>query len=266
MSTSHDSTLPPGVYMTRLQSGNLVPSKPLMNLLVAAREDYRDWPKRGMKPAESQQAIIDLETEVAHLLGALNESSAHMIVTKVSNWGRNRKKALVEGASPQDRTHMLAAIRLIMDPAKLRSGLDELSELPGLALVMATKVYRFCCANKGGAVDKHASNFFNSLDILDSNGVPCKSTHFKLGWKGRLETYSLDRKDHLTNLNQFFEVYLPLLTQLADFLNERRVTYRCAATKMPKSWCPADVEMATYYWGAQKARSGKISATTQTSC
>ena len=254
MSPPHDSTLPPGVYMTRLQNGNLVPSESLVKLIVTARENY-DWPK-GTGAAESQQTILNLETRVANFLASLYVRSAHWIVKDVSVWGGNNKKAQgeIDKASSQDQTRMLAAIRLIINSSTLKAGLDELSGLGGLRLVMATKVFRFCCSTTGAAVDQNASYFFNSLEIVGLEGERNKSTSFKREWPKRSHNTSrlaiYYSQGHARNCKEFVEVYLPLLTQIAHSLNEMGVTYRCAATGMHKSWRPADVEMAAYYWWA----------------
>jgi hypothetical protein len=48
---------------------------------------------------------------------------------------------------------MVGAIRALFDPKTLSLGLDQLCGIPGLRLVMATKIYRFCCPEIGAAVD-----------------------------------------------------------------------------------------------------------------
>jgi len=58
--------------------------------------------------------------------------------------------------------------------------LRELTKQPGLGLVMASKIYRFCSPHIGAAVDRHSSYFFNSYlcvarterreSVLDSTG------------------------------------------------------------------------------------------------
>lgn len=254
MPPPNDSILPSGVHITQLQNGNYVLSDSLVNLLVTSRENY-DWPS-GKGSAKSQQTIIDLETRVANWVASLDARGAHQIVSGVSFWGGNNKKAQIriDEGSPQVQTSMLVAIRKIIDASKLKEGLDELSGLPGLRLVMATKVYRFCCPSIGTAVDQHASYFLNSLEIVDSEGDRRKCTNFKREWSTRSHNTSrlaiYYPQGHARNCKEFVEVYLPLLTRAADCLNNVGATYRCAATTTQKSWRPADIEMAAYYWWA----------------
>jgi hypothetical protein len=139
---------------------------------------------------------------------------------------------------------MVGAIRALFDPKTLSLGLDQLCGIPGLRLVMATKIYRFCCPEIGAAVDRHASYFFNSL----------KATSFQREWStgkrstSRLAIYGAGNSKR--NRNEYLDVYLPLLKQIADYLNRLGFTYKCATTEKSKVWRPADVEMAAYYWWA----------------
>ena len=254
MPLPNDSFLPGGVQINRLPNGNLVISEALVDILVASRNKY-DWPN-GTGATKSQSTIIKLEAMVAGLVASLDPTGAHSIVRKVSSWGGNNRKAqaVIDAASLSVQKCMLASIRHILNPATLRDGLDDLSQLPGLRLVMATKVYRFCCPNMGAAVDRHTSYFFNSLEIVDPNGSRRKSTNFRREWsngghsKSRLAIYYPSGQD--TNRDEFVNSYLPLLAKIANSLNESGVTYSCAATGTQKPWRPADVEMAAYYWWA----------------
>ena len=150
---------------------------------------------------------------------------------------------------------MLQAIEKFDNQHSLYWSLDTLSGLPGLRLVVATKVYRFCCPNWGAAVDRHASYFFNSLQITGLDGVRQPSTKFKREWsKGKHTTSRLaiyQSYSHKENLNQFIEQYLPLLHGISESLNSDGITYTCKATNMQKSWRPCDIEMAAYYWWAK---------------
>ena len=254
MAPPNDSSLPTGVQMNRLQSGSLVVSEPLAELLVNARTKY-EWPK-GAGTARSQNTILELEARVARLIKSLDLEGAHSIVAGVSLWGGNKKRAQadIDSASPQIRAGMMTAIGHMMGHSTLKNGLDDLSALPGLRLVMATKVYRFCCPATGAAVDRHASYFFNSLDVADTDGIRLKSTKFKREWPdgthktSRLAAYIPSH--HATNRAEFVDTYLPLLGKIADSLNALGATFKCGATGIEKSWHPADVEMAAYYWWA----------------
>ena len=255
MPLPNDSSLPVGVQIVQLPNGGIRLSGVLTSLLVTARGNY-DWPV-GTSAATSQATIIALENKAANIIASLNASGAHSIVTEVSDWGGNNAntQAKIASATPKIRTKMLTAIQRLLLPNSLAVGLDELSDLPGLRLVMATKVYRFCCPDTGAAVDRHASYFFNSLKILDLTGVHHGSTNFKREWangehtRSRLAIYNSSY--HKRDRAEFTEVYLPLLRQVAHFLNQCGAKYKCAATSKEKSWRPADVEMAAYYWWAR---------------
>ena len=247
---------PPGVLIRRLPDGGLDISQALADLLVSSRNNY-DWPA-GTGARESQNAIIELEHNVEDLLRGLDPARIHQIIKKVSLWGGNNANAQrrIEGASREDQVRMRDAIRHIMNRFTLKRGLDELSMLPGLRLIIATKVFRFCCHTWGAAVDRHASHFFNSLQIVGPNGTCGLSTDFRREWSNgkrkstRLAIYS--SAGHRLNCVEFVDAYLPLLTQIAESLNILGATYRCAVTGINKSWRPADVEMAAYYWWARK--------------
>jgi len=254
MPPPNDFLLPEGIQVDQLPSGNLVISDALVDVLVTARKNY-DWPD-GTGSAKSQSTIINLEAKVADLISPLDTTSAHSIVSAVSIWGGNRAKAQadIDAASLTVRTRMAESIQYILSPTILKDGLDALSDLPGLRLVMATKIYRFCCPEVGAAADRHASYFFNSLDLVDANGVRRKGTKFRREWltgehdKSRLAIYNPSY--HKRNRDEFADVYLPLVSQLADALNRAGITYRCAATGVMKTWRPADIEMAVYFWCA----------------
>jgi hypothetical protein len=144
MPRPNNAPLPRGVLLNRLTSGRLQPSPPLVDMLVAARSNYA-WPS-GMAPGQSQQVIIDLEADVAVLLACLTPTSAHAIVERVSCWAENNKRShrAILNALPNDKTRMIAALRQFSDTATLGPGLDTLSGLSGVGLVIASKVYRFC--------------------------------------------------------------------------------------------------------------------------
>lgn len=255
MPLPQDSKLPAGVYINRLSNGTLGVSDMFVELIVTSRSNY-DWPE-NTGASKSQKTIIDLETQVANWLVQFSPTNAHAVVQEVSKWGGNNKdsQAEIDAASPDTQVQMSSAILHIMNASTLSNGLDKLSELPGLRLVMATKVYRFCCPNVGAAVDRHASYFFNSLEVANSNNTHYNATNFRREWangkhtKSRLAIYN-DRY-HRINRDEYTGVYLPLLAEIAASLNQLGKTYICAATKQSKAWRPADVEMAAYYWWAR---------------
>lgn len=256
MPPPNDSNLPRGVNMVQDPDAGLIVSTELAYLLVSARNSY-DWPE-GTGASKSQQTILDLETQAGTWMAELDPAKAHALIQKVSIWGGNNAQAQsqIELASPAIKERMMAAIQSILDPKTLEVGLDRLSELPaGLRLVMATKVYRFCCPTVGAAIDRHASYFFNSLDLIDANGALRKAAAFKREWangahkKSRLAIYNPGC--HRKNRDEYINSYLPVVAQIAKSLNSVGLNFTCAASKQSKLWHPADVEMAAYYWWAR---------------
>jgi hypothetical protein len=133
-------------------------------------------------------------------------------------------------------------------------GLDALSEIPGINLVIASKIFRFTCPYVAAAVDRHASYFFNSLAVVSSIHAPRKATCFKREWttgrhsSSRLATFTPGY--YRLNRQHYVEAYLPILASIANILNKSNLLYTCAATGNKKVWRPTDVEMAAYYWWA----------------
>ncbi len=130
---------------------------------------------------------------------------------------------------------MEQAIRDLLIPEKTVIGINLLSSLSGISLVIASKIYRFCCPTLGASVDRHASYFFNSLPVTGKQ----KSTAFHREWangnhtSSRLAIYS----DHgfKRNRNEYFANYLPLLKCISDSLNSLPALYLCAATDKKKN-------------------------------
>jgi hypothetical protein len=228
-------------------------------LLVSAREEY-DWPT-GTGSAQSQARVFDLENTVSNLKTNLTPANAINIVSSVSIWGGNNKKAQkdIEATNPNNQAKIVESILQMANLTTLREGLNALSYLPGLRLIMSTKVFRFCYPEFGAAVDRHASYFFNSISAMSATGAPLPLTDFRREWatgnhnRSRLAIYQLNNHNH--NLNVFTENYLPLLTKIANNLNDNRVTFTCAATGALRRWRPADVEMAAYFWWSQNGAS-----------
>ena len=254
MPPPNDSNLPGGVNTVQDPDAGLIVSTELADLLVSSRNSY-DWPE-GTGASKSQQTILDLETRAGNWMAELDPAKAHALIQKVSIWGGNNVQAQADIAlaSPAIKERMMAAIQAILDPNTLAVGLDRLSALPGLRLIMATKVYRFCCPTVGAAVDRHASYFFNSLDVVDAHGALREAAAFKREWengahtKSRLASYNPGY--HQKNRDEYINSYLPVVTQIAKSLNSMGLTYTCAATKQSNLWRPADVEMAAYCWWA----------------
>ena len=235
-----------------LQSGKIEIPQKLSNLFVEARSNY-EWPE-GIGAKKSQEIIIELEKFTGSSIKALSPIKAKLVVEKVSEWGGNNKNAQrdISCAEIETQSLMLDILEKIRTPNLLYECLERLSDLPGLRLVMATKVYRFCCPDIGAALDRHTSYFFNSLKITDTEGIENYCTKFKREWStGKHKTSRLaiyQEKSHKYNLQIFIEQYLPILEKLSKALNEDEAFYLCKATNSYKYWRPCDVEMAAYYW------------------
>ena len=242
-------SLPPGTTLSRA-AGAYAPSLGLTQLLVQARSNY-DWPA-GAGAAASQQRIANLEALVAARVTALNPTTAHQIVVDVSSWAGNNANshALIVGASPAQQGTMQGATLDLITPTRTSFGINALCALPGISLVIASKIFRFCSPQIGAAVDRHASYFFNSLPIVGHS----HGTNFLRQWangrhtRSRLAIYS----GHGLSLNrdEYLDSYLPLLGCIANALNAAGAQFHCAATGLMQNWNAADVEMAAYYWWA----------------
>ena len=149
---------------------------------------------------------------------------------------------------------MQQAVSKLGKQATISAALDELSGVPGMRLVMATKVFRFCHPTVGAALDRHTSYFFNSLDVVQPDGTILKATKFRREWttgahtRSRLAIYQPNRHNH--NRDEFVNVYLPFLESLSAALNDGGVLYTCGSTGSKRKWRPTDVEMAAFYWWA----------------
>jgi hypothetical protein len=255
MPRPNDYTLPTGVEAHRLTIDSLSLSDALVNLLVDARSAFA-WPA-GTGATESQQTILALEADVARWMQALNEENAHRIVTKVSKWAGNRKHYEIVQATPDGRGQMLNSLKLFNAPGGLGNAIDALSNLPGISLVITSKIFRFCCPSVGAAVDRHTSYFFNSLEFISPEGRRDRATNFRREWSNGQHTASrlatFNTISYARNRHEFVTVYLPRLRSIANALNAIPAPYHCAATGEQKNWRPTDVEMAAYSWGACNA-------------
>lgn len=124
-----------------------------MDLLITARQDY-DWPV-GTGATASHATVIALEANVGDLMGA----SAHQIVVSVSKWAGNNTNshANIVSATPDQQLAMQNSISLLTSNLTAIDGIKNLSALPGISLVIASKIYRFCVQSVGAAVDRHSS-------------------------------------------------------------------------------------------------------------
>jgi len=243
-------SLPAGVLLTHAANGQCSPSQPLINLLLQARNGY-DWPA-GTGAAHSQQTILNLKATVRAHLANLTPANAHAIVVAVSLWAGNNANshAQIVGALPVLQAQMQTAISCLVNPGQESAGIDALCALPGISLVIASKIFRFCSPNQGAAVDRHASYFFNSLQVVGGGAT----THFVREWSnGRHATSRLaiyNQSNYTRNKTEYFLVYLPVLLCIAQAMNANAATYTCAARNIQMNWTSADVEMAAYYWWA----------------
>jgi hypothetical protein len=190
MPDPNDSSLPQGVALHHLTYDAIDLSAELVALLVVARNEY-EWPS-GRGTAKSQKTIIELEENVSALMDEANIESAHLIFQRVSEWAGNNAKAhtAIIKASADTKTKMQKCLRLLSNPASQNTGMDRLAEIPGVNLVIASKIFRFCCPQTAAAVDRHASYFFNSLDSFSHEMAPDKATHFKREWSDGKHTTS----------------------------------------------------------------------------
>lgn len=243
-------SLPAGTVLTRGANGQCSPSQLLINLLLQARNGY-DWPA-GTGAAQSQQTILNLEAKVHAHLANLTPANAHAIVAEVSLWAGNNanSNAQIVGALHVQQAQMQMAISCLVNPGQECVGIDALCALPGINLVIASKIFRFCSPNQGAAVDRHASYFFNSLQVVGGHA----GTHFVREWSNGHHTTSrlaiYNQANYVKNKTEYFLAYLPILSCIAQAMNANAATYTCAAQNIQINWRPADVEMAAYFWWA----------------
>lgn len=223
----------------------------LADVLSEARREYA-W--KAETAAESQEMIIHLEEETERRLKNLDGVNAHWIVQEVSRWGGNNRKAIraIASASSEQKLELADLIDQLLTPSSSQDALRALTNQRGLSLVMASKIYRFCCLQIGAALDRHSSYFFNSLSLRVEAGEPRYCTQFKREWANgkrrasRLAVYTDSKCD--ANLNEYCATYLPLLKAIANALNSQRGGFPCATSGVIRPWRPTDVEMAAYFW------------------
>ena len=255
MAAPTDTTVLGDLHIRKDAEGVISLSGELAELLVQARSGYA-W---RASSSTSQQRIIDLERDTHERIESLNDEKAHWIIQQVSRWGGNRGSASpkIDHASPAEKREFAGLIQALLSPRSFEKALSGLSAKPGLDLVIATKVYRFCWPEGGAAVDRHSSYFFNSLDLMDADGKRTKCCQFRRQWDGkrtragptsRLAIYDPGGRGRDANLREYAHCYLPLLSAVAASLNGLGLTFTCAATGAKKGWRSADIEMAAYQW------------------
>ncbi len=248
----NNPSFPAGVSLTPIPGNQYTLSATLVNLLVDARNLY-DWPQ-GTGAANSQQTVINLINTVRNYLSpTITPNDAHQITMAVSAWAGNNANShqSICRATPAHVSHMQKAITCLITPGHECIGIDGLCALPGISLVIASKIFRFCSPQHGAAVDRHASYFFNSLQIVGQGNV----TQFVREWSnGRHNTSRLaiyQQANYARNKAEYFSLYLPIINSVAQALNAAPAHYyTCAVTNTLQAWTPADVEMAAYYWWA----------------
>lgn len=248
-----------GVQILASDGERMRVSDGLAELLVQAREAYA-WPKERTSK-ESRKRVAELELRVEGLAAHLNSRNAQLILGEVSDWGGNNARAqeAISSASPARCREFERTITELCHTSQRRSALRGLADQPGIDLVMATKVYRFCVPNVGAAVDRHCSYFFNSLLDRRVPSALTGCTQFRRQWADgkhrstRLATYTQSGREW--NLDCYLSAYLPLLAGIADSLNRTVGGLLCAATDVRRSWRPADVEMAAYQWWSRNGPS-----------
>jgi len=248
------TSLPSGVSLCVDADRNIILPNELISLLLAAREGYC-WPG-GTTRLESQKVVRDLEAEVQQWMDSSGAEGAWNIVQRVSKWGGNNvnSQSQITRADTSTKQAMREAIQRLNKIETPEKGLRALCDLPGINLVMASKIYRFCVPDRGAALDRHSSYFFNSLQRVTEDGTGRGATKFVREWStaqhkiSRLAIYTQTGFERV--LREYLTVYLPLLRDIASSLNSSQKLYKSAVHDELTKWRPADVEMAAYYWWA----------------
>lgn len=225
---------------------NLSPG--LVELLVQAREGYQ-WGPTGL------HGIAALEASVQELVERGTDESLYSVLQPIADWGGARAPALnaINNYTHAERIHAAELLRGLLNGGNASAALVGMSDLPGIAFVIASKVYRFVRPDVAAAVDRHASYFFNSLQLRFPDGVAAGlATSFPREWctaahdVSRMAVYQ--RAGLVTTAHQYCTRYLPILESIADWLNLNEITYDCPVEGNAKQWRPADIEMAAFFW------------------
>ena len=247
---SSTETLGDGIYVTRSSLGDaLVVSPELGELLVQSRNAYA-W--RG-SPRESQKRMLALTGDAARAMAALNATTLHQLVARIAKWDSGRTDAAIAGWTTDQREQARAALVELHGGRNVRKWLLELDALPGLDLVLATKIYRFIAPAIGAAGDRHSTYFANSLAVHDDDGPLTEATDFRREWASGSHAASrwAIYGDKEAEADEYAERYLPLLAGIANALNASGRPHTCAARGVAVEWLPADVEMAMAFWWAK---------------
>lgn len=237
--------------ISKTENGELELPQVFVDLLVTSRTNY-EWPS-GAGVQDSQKRIWELENRIKEFRVDLTVTKSKKIVEEVSLWAGNNKKAQdkISKATPATQNIFLKVLQNIHKKDQIKKNLNTLSSLPGLRLVIASKIFRFCAPEIGASIDRHASYFFNSLSLTSST-MNEFCTNFKREWStgkhntSRLAIYQKGSHEH--NLSEYCEKFLPLVQEIADALNSKNIFYFCHATRTNRPWRACDIEMATYYW------------------
>src|ERR1017187_4598410 len=126
-------------------------------------------------------------------------------------------------ASSEQNCTFARLIKQLLTPLSATTALGALTKQSGLGLVMASKIYRFCCPDVGAAVDRHSSYFFNSLPLQVEGGPPVSTcTRFKRQWANgqyrasRLAIYTDSRNKHCCSANVSSELQQALSRHAAQ--------------------------------------------------
>lgn len=157
------------------------PSPMLATLLMEARRGYR-WPLTATSAA-SQQAVLDLEQEGAVWRNDPAAGIAHQFAVAVSVWGGNWIGAhnAIVGYDEEQQGTLRRALVMAVD-GQMGEAMVNLAELPGLSVVMASKLLRFTLPDTCAAVDRHASYMTNSLPDMSDGAVAGSCTAFHRQW------------------------------------------------------------------------------------
>lgn len=219
----------------------------LAELLKNARESYV-WPG-------GVDRIAALEQHAQEQLAIGTAEALHSILYPVADWGGARQPALDSIAEYDEERKLHAALRIraMHQGGNLQQALLGLCSLPGIGFVIASKIYRFVRPDVGAAVDRHASYFFNSLQLRRLDNRPAGlATEFRREWAtgahttSRMAVYQPDTLQHTAQ--HYCARYLPILASTAAALNRQGIRYHCVQTGQRLEWRPADVDMAAFSW------------------
>lgn len=222
-------------------------SDELAHLLTNARENYH------FAGGLAQVAALEQHTQEQLTIGT--DEALHSILYHVADWGGAQQPALnsIAEYDEERKRHAAQRIRAMHQGGNLQQALLGLCSLPGIGFVIASKVYRFVRPDVGAAVDRHASYFFNSLQLRRLDNHPAGlATEFRREWANgthttsRMAVYQPDTLHHTAQ--HYCTRYLPIVASTAAALNRQEIRYHCVQTGRHLGWRPADVDMAAFNW------------------